>query len=273
LALRGGLLVSFYKGKGPTDDLGSQRAILLASNVAKAGEKVLFPAVQQALADLAPSSMCGGIARRGTDFASHILRELAADGHCRNVSTSLLFVDAKDAFYALVKSAVTGVPESDELVARICARLKLPADTMRTLHQQTGDAFGGRLGAHLERQVEDSMRLNWFAMEGAKSVAIPGTGTRPGMSWANALFNGAFAHIVNEIEDKMSIAGLGMKAATADQDCFGRPLHLESPDVMSASFVDDLVLFNSSDEPAELHLMTAATARITKCAFEGRGFS
>ena len=74
LALRGGLLVSFYKGKGPMNDYGSHRAILLASNVAKARENVLFPAVQQALADLAPTSMCGGIARRGTDFASHIMR-------------------------------------------------------------------------------------------------------------------------------------------------------------------------------------------------------
>ena len=62
MALRGGHLVSFYKGKGPTNDLGSQRAILLASNVAKAGEKVLFPIIQKALADLAPRR-CAAVLR------------------------------------------------------------------------------------------------------------------------------------------------------------------------------------------------------------------
>ena len=41
LALRGGLLVSFYKGKGPTDELGSQRAILLVSTV----ERSITPSI------------------------------------------------------------------------------------------------------------------------------------------------------------------------------------------------------------------------------------
>eukprot|EP00974_Lingulodinium_polyedra_P095154 9221715-Lingulodinium_polyedra.AAC.1 len=70
----------------------------------------------------------------------------------RNLSTAVLFSDTRNAFYAAVHTLFAGLnvdeAESDEVLARVCARLQLPADTLR----QMATAPGGPLTACGVRQ-------------------------------------------------------------------------------------------------------------------------
>ena len=134
--------------------------------------------------------MCGGLRRRGTDFTVQIMREQALQAKRDKETCSQIFLDAKDAFYSIQRSAATGVPESGEVLASVCARLQLPVDALHRMH---GNMSGTGLHYHIAKQFAMRFGESLFLVDGAPGVAATGTGTRPGLAHANLLSNFAFS--------------------------------------------------------------------------------
>ena len=82
--------------------------IFLANCPAKLADKAQLGPVYDALGTLAAETMCGGIDRRGTDFACHILREFGLLARRLGRSAACVFIDARDAFYSLIHEAFLG---------------------------------------------------------------------------------------------------------------------------------------------------------------------
>eukprot|EP00969_Alexandrium_andersonii_P170673 7545431-Alexandrium_andersonii.AAC.1 len=54
----------------------------------------------------APGMQCGGIPKRGTDFAGHAVRMFLLMAAARRLSCAVLFVDVISAFYAVLRPLV-----------------------------------------------------------------------------------------------------------------------------------------------------------------------
>eukprot|EP00974_Lingulodinium_polyedra_P035160 3377119-Lingulodinium_polyedra.AAC.1 len=66
--------------------------------------------------------------------------------------------------------------------------------------------------------VEQSVDA-WFVCEGAELHAALGTGSRPGMSWANALFNYVFCLVIRDVEEGYRHADLAVQLPAASFHC------------------------------------------------------
>eukprot|EP00974_Lingulodinium_polyedra_P101505 9833002-Lingulodinium_polyedra.AAC.1 len=62
--------------------------------------------------------------------------------------------------------------------------------------QTAADALG--LNEHRTALVTENLTDTWFCMHGLEDVAASGTGTRPGLTVANCLFNYTFRGVVEE---------------------------------------------------------------------------
>ena len=136
---RGGTPFELYKGKGHHWDMIKYRSILLADSIGKVSARARRRASAHHLAQELRSDLsiqCGGVPGLGTEFPVSMFQERAK---ARGESIGLFYVDAIQAFYAVLRSIVTAVTESDEAVAYFFAQLKLPTtalDELRTILAQ-----------------------------------------------------------------------------------------------------------------------------------------
>ena len=82
---------------------------------------------------------CGGVPGLGTEFLVIAVSMLQERAKARGESIGLLYVDAIQAFYAVLRYLVAAHTESDEAVAYLFAHLKLPTsalDELRTIFAQ-----------------------------------------------------------------------------------------------------------------------------------------
>ena len=69
---------------------------------------------------------CGGVPGLGTDFPAITVRLTQHDAESHGTSMATIFVDAKSAFYAVIRRLVMQMDQSDEDVARLFRDLHLP---------------------------------------------------------------------------------------------------------------------------------------------------
>ena len=76
---------------------------------------------------------CGGVPGLGTEIIIIAVTVLQERCKARGESIGFLFVHAIQAFYAVLRSLVVAVTESDEAVANMFAQLRLPASALDEL--------------------------------------------------------------------------------------------------------------------------------------------
>eukprot|EP00959_Pyramimonas_sp_CCMP1952_P457379 9474852-Pyramimonas_sp.AAC.1 len=86
--------------------------------------------------------------------------------------------------------------------------------------------------------LRESQRGSFWLVPGASSIALPGTGSRPGTIMASDAFNSVFAGIQEDIENEVAVRGLVWEPPDV-QPCLATPEDLAHPH-SSVSFVDDL---------------------------------
>ena len=106
-------------------------------------------------------TMCGTTGK-GCDMANHYLRETAALARRCNVSMGIAFFDLKDAFHAVIRSALTGDAESDETIRRICAATGATETEFRAhVDELQGANLAVTLDPHLAAITRDDLRHTW----------------------------------------------------------------------------------------------------------------
>ena len=126
---------------------------------------------------------CGGVLGLGTEFpviAASMLQERAK---ARGESIGLLYVDATQAFYAVLRSLVVAVTESDEAVAFLFAQLKLPVsalDELRTILAQSLCLNQSDINQATKRDIASTFSTCHFTVRGSSLRWGANKGTRPG---------------------------------------------------------------------------------------------
>ena len=125
-----------YKGKGAHIDMDKYRSILLADVIGKVSARAHRLSNLSALtADLSGeySWQCGGVPGLGTEFPVLAIRMLQEKAKAEGTSTALIFVDARQAFYAVIRKLVLQVVEPEHAILSLFEQLRIPPDAVEEL--------------------------------------------------------------------------------------------------------------------------------------------
>ena len=138
-------------------------------------------------------------------------------------------MDAKEAFYAILRTLVVPIYESDQAVCYLLDRLNLPASAMtdlRTLLKQTPVMEATGLPRPFIDDVASTYTATHFRVRGTSSIACAQTGTRPGHPYADVVFAFAFHRILKTLATKLDALELRPKLPQLTRQspslCWGR---------------------------------------------------
>ena len=193
VGFKGGATVFFHKKRGPLDECGSYRAILLLSSLAKACHQCLRPALKDVFTGHTSSLQIGGRPGCSVTFGSHLLRAVTAHFSARGVPCYTLFADIASAFYCTVTQLVadSGTDEPDAILDRVTRTMNLTSDDRDALAQHLKEPTAltqAKADPWLQHVACRISSGNWFVLQGDDVPLATGRGSRPGSSCADVLF-------------------------------------------------------------------------------------
>ena len=255
---KGGALQEIFKGGQRSGlECSNHRGVLISDVVGKRVHKATRSHLQPYLENYATDSMCGGLAKRGTDFAAHMVRLFLQSSAQERVSSAALFVDAVAAFDRVIRELVFGAGSLDDAsIARVAERLELPPDAMSELAQAlqepsafTDAAVPGALNALVAEMHEGS----WFAIEGMRTITTTAKGAKPGDPFGDIVFNFLMARVLRRAKSDMAAQGLVESVpirGTGVFPCVEQGLSRAS--LTGADYIDDAVFFVRAARPEDL---------------------
>ncbi|CAE7677247.1 unnamed protein product [Symbiodinium sp. CCMP2456] len=204
---RGGILYAAWKGAGRVDDPNSHRSLFVSSTVGKSFHKLVRGRGQAALQTVLHGLHLGSRKDAPIGFASMYLLSFLRANMRRKRCYGALFVDTKAAYYRVVRQVAVGALDKDEDVARLLSHFGLQPEDMHHLLRMV-QAGGLMREAGNQESVTaacaDFHRATWFvsSYSAGSSLATTRTGSRPGESWADAIFSYVYARAVGTLVER-----------------------------------------------------------------------
>ena len=178
------------------------RSILLADCVGKLSSRAYrtryTPFIAHAMRDDL-TWQCGGVPGLGTDFPAITVRLTQHYAESHGISIATIFVDAKSAFYAVIRRLVMPMDQSDEDIARLFRDLHIPPEALHELAEALSliDALT-EAGASptLTNDILSAFTASHFTVRGSNKVGEATQGTRPGHPYADVVFAFAFQRVL-----------------------------------------------------------------------------
>ena len=170
---KGGSLFVLYKGKGIHVDMEMYRSILLADVIGKVSARAHRLANLGALAGVLSgeySWQCGGVPGLGTEFPVLAIWMLQEKTKAEGISIALIFVDARQAFYAVIRKFVLRVVEPEHAVISLFEQLRIPPEAVEELRGifANGPAMEERtLSAIAVRDIASTFTASHFQVRGS----------------------------------------------------------------------------------------------------------
>ena len=254
LAWKGGLLVSLFKGKGSTQEVGTHRAILVSDHMAKLHHSAIRDVLVEAWEGHAVDTQLGGRRKCGVDMAHHMVQAVTGLGARLGKPVALLFTDLKAAFYTIIRQSLMSVELSDQGLCHVLARMGVSPQEVHQLRQVAArdDAIGAGKG-HLEHLVADMLDGSHFGMRGCHDLVHTHRGTRPGDPVGDVLFNMAMTTALKEIRRVAAEAGVRMAETCSLAQVLAAPMGQPvEPGCVDVAFFDDLALMLLGESCAKL---------------------
>ena len=104
---RGGRIAELFK-KGSLFIRDNLHGLLISNHMRKAASAILDDHIDPAYESFVPKEQCGGVRRRGTDIANHIVGSALDVARITNTCVSIVFIDLVKAFNYVLREAVVG---------------------------------------------------------------------------------------------------------------------------------------------------------------------
>ena len=224
-----GTLHTLFKRKGPLDDVASYRSIFLLEGLGKAFRRALRPALLKCAASHELPLFFGAAPGSQAGFLTHYLKTFACLARARGMSACVLMVDAKSAYYRVVRQRLLGAPICDAALCDLLHTMKVPADALQAvIRWAQGPSLTASLTAHQQRLLAAWFRHPCFLLKGLDVPFFSRCGTRPGDSIADVLFSIVLADCISSIRDRLHHEGmhLGPDGHTAAQPTWADDLAL-----------------------------------------------
>eukprot|EP00435_Cladocopium_sp_Y103_P026761 s2688_g6.t1 len=210
---KGGFLCPLWKSKGAKHDPSSYRSILVSSFL---GKSLLHRSLRDSQCHLFENFLqqeqLGGRRHVPVTLGVHIGRAFLRSRSSTGACVGMVFLDLKEAFYRIVRQLTLGGDVSDGLLAKICARLGLPADSLADFHrllQQPEALVAANVPGHVRNAIRAVHSDTFFQVRGQQDCCRTELGTRPGDSWADVVFSYLWSRILKQLQQHLDQLGLG----------------------------------------------------------------
>ncbi|CAE7031281.1 unnamed protein product [Symbiodinium sp. CCMP2592] len=206
LQWRGGLLYECWKQSGRRCDPASHRSLFVSSVVGKCLHKLTRRKIQTVVNEGLHEFHLG--ARRGqpVQYPAAYILSFIRRAHAQSRSIGILFLDAEAAYYRICRDLATGLIETDETVTAIFKRFNIPPEDLHMLMQEVQE--GGMMAdlgvpATIRHMAKDLHANTWFISPHGDGALLSRTsaGSRPGESWADAIFSFVFGRVLARITE------------------------------------------------------------------------
>ena len=276
---RGGVLFAAWKGSGCMDQPESHRSLFVSSALGKCYHKLMRNRGQRALQDILHGLHLGSKRGAPIGFASLYLLSCLRGAQARQLSFAALFIDTRAAYYRVVRQVATGALEKDEDVARLLASFGLQPEDMHQLLQVVKN--GGLMGEAENRDsvraaCADFHRRTWFVTNysDGRRLALTTTGSRPGESWADAIFAYVYARAMGTLVERAD--GESLLSYVPQQGtggAFQSPSAEEATLARDGTWADDSVLPIEDSCPQRLVIKAKRLCSIAISTLEEFGLS
>eukprot|EP00435_Cladocopium_sp_Y103_P016898 s1730_g4.t1 len=256
LEYKGGVVAPIYKGKGPVDLAGSYRSILVSNHIGKALHRTIRQKAFSALRS--------------------IHAEAADRRHARSTGKSarIIYLDLAEAFYRVIREVPLGGDVSDDLVAHIMHKLKLPPDSLHQIHALLAEEPALQQAGFCDMDqccVRAIHQSTHFWLPHQSDLVRTRVGSRPGDCFADLTFGYAWSCVLNKLENQMD--ALGLLAHFHEHrhlPVFGRDTMTScTTTFLGPTWMDDLAVCLVSENARTLASTTATVAGllIDLCSF------
>lgn len=203
LSHKGGYLVPAWKGKGAKDICSSYRSLLISSHQGKALHRALRQHHSGLYEQWLQTQQIGGRSHIPVGMGIHMVRSFLRIDCQRGCSIGVLFLDLREAFYRVLRPLALNAAWTDEELAVIVQRLKLPAGTLHELHRHLQEPCAleqAGLPGYIQNYVTAIHTDTWFQMRNQQDLVRTTIGSRPGDCYADVVFGFLWSRVLKEVE-------------------------------------------------------------------------
>lgn len=219
--LNGGWLLPLWKRKLHPSLMSGYRAILLEPTISRAFAKCWRSRLTKTLEGVAAPLQWGGRSGLAIESLHLMVRSWQTSAIAERRAIALIFIDIQSAFYSVIKPMIAGNRRSVATLREDFDQLGLP-DTCWDAFQRNMEegpfltrASSSRL---LHEGVATALGHSWFILPNGTRVQRPRTGSRPGDPNADVLFGFLMAHVIEQVNARLQLAGL-LETAEGDGSC------------------------------------------------------
>ncbi len=279
ITYKGGVLIHAYKGRGSASVCSNYRALMVSSVLAKANHRILRADAMKSFEKFAMPLQIGGLPGRAVGQGAQSLIAFSSSCRQQTLSSAILFVDVRQAFYRMLRSHVVSIQQLDESVARLFSTLRLPDSAFeefaKELNSPPAVAEAG-LSNYLQAHLTESISHTWFQLPQDANISRTRKGSRPGDNLADLLFSFSFRRILASVVDELTANGIDLTfescgaAHPFPHQVQGLPDDITFP-TLGPVWADDLAVFIWSHSASELIPKTRVVATTLLDAMALRG--
>ena len=139
LQWKGGILHSVWKRKGAMTSPDTYRGILVSSHLAKSFHNSFRQPALQWHIDTADELQLGGIPHKSVAMATHVLKTFNSLTCQRKLSSSIIFIDIKSAYYRLLRCLAIGSTSTRPELTHLFKTMGLPEELLHELIRNAYD--------------------------------------------------------------------------------------------------------------------------------------
>ena len=188
------------------------------------------------------------------------------------MSHAVIFLDFRQAFYAVFRQFLTRHSHSPEGFLSFCSCMGVPADHARLILETLDspeDVTTADLALHLKRRLGDALQTTWFCVRDAPNPIATSKGTRPGDPLADILFALILAPPLKRLNALLQEAGLIPHVSTGG--ILPGTSVAVGPGPASACWHDDVILLVASERCDLLLQACAEATRLAQSCFAATG--
>eukprot|EP00438_Fugacium_kawagutii_P014861 Skav220137 [mRNA] locus=scaffold1320:42612:47876:- [translate_table: standard] len=262
---KGGRLAIAWKQKGPQNVRESFRSLLVSSHVGKTLHRALRQHQNHLYRGWMQNQQLGGRAKTPVSLASHLTRAYHRVQLNRSRSVGIVFLDLRKAFYRVIRPLAVGGSMTDEQIAQVAARLRLPDSCLADLHELLCRPAAVSLAGYSSMQQRTLQTLHsftWFNLSHQSDVVCTTQGSRPSDGFADIVFGFLWSRVLQSVESSLvAIGALDFFTDASHPGLDFAPGAVQRP-FLGPTWMDDLSLCVSAESHDLLESRVAQSASV-----------
>ncbi|CAE7710018.1 unnamed protein product [Symbiodinium sp. CCMP2592] len=274
---RGGVLYEAYKGAGAQCATDSHRSLYISSFVGKAMHRTMRAKIHSQSDEFLHPLHCGSRQGMPVLFPSLFIVEHLRRCLQQGLSTAVIYVDTKAAYYRLVRQLATGDLKIDNNVEKLFHRFGLDGSDvaeLRDLILEGGMLQMAEIDGPIRAAVRDFLRDSRFTSRYTDGTVLcrSTAGSRPGASWADTVFAVIYARILYRVHEVMEGENINFSLPwEPEQGPFAQNPAEHWQPAFDTTWADDSAYAIQAEVPSELIARTKRVGSLIISAFRSHG--